>query len=55
MHATAVTYSDTFARGLAVKTVIRFVARLILGFRRPTRWPVLGIVAAGRSIGSARE
>lgn len=47
MHATSVTYSDTFARGLTVKPFIRFVARLILGFRRPTRWPVLGIVVAG--------
>ncbi|HUL70612.1 MAG TPA: NAD(P)-dependent alcohol dehydrogenase [Gemmatimonadales bacterium] len=47
MHATAVTYSDTFVRGLAVKPFFRFVARLILGFRRPTRWPVLGIVVAG--------
>jgi len=47
MHATAVTYSDTFVRGLAIKPAIRFVARLFLGFRRPTRWPVLGIVVAG--------
>jgi NADPH:quinone reductase-like Zn-dependent oxidoreductase len=47
MHATAVTYSDTFVRGLAVKPLIRFVARMILGFRRPKRWPVLGIVVAG--------
>jgi NADPH:quinone reductase-like Zn-dependent oxidoreductase len=47
MHATAVTYSDTFARALAVKPFFRFVARLILGFRRPKRWPVLGIVVAG--------
>jgi len=46
MHATAVTYSDTFARGLAVRPFVRFVARLILGFRRPRR-PVLGIVVAG--------
>ena len=47
MHATSVTYSDTFARGLAINPLIRFVARLILGYRRPTRWPVLGIVVAG--------
>jgi NADPH:quinone reductase-like Zn-dependent oxidoreductase len=47
MHATAVTYSDTFARALAVKPFFRFVARVILGFRRPKRWPVLGIVVAG--------
>ena len=47
MHATSATYSDTFARGLTAKPFIRFVARLILGFRRPTRWPVLGIVVAG--------
>jgi NADPH:quinone reductase-like Zn-dependent oxidoreductase len=47
MHATAVTYSDTFARALAVTPLIRFVARVILGFRRPKRWPVLGIVVAG--------
>ncbi|HET6959918.1 MAG TPA: NAD(P)-dependent alcohol dehydrogenase, partial [Vicinamibacterales bacterium] len=47
MHATSVTYSDTFVRGLAIKPGIRFVARLFLGFRRPTRWPVLGIVVAG--------
>ena len=47
MHATSVTYSDTFVRGLAVRPFIRFVARLILGFRRPKRWPVLGIVVAG--------
>ncbi len=47
MHATSVTYSDTFVRGLAIKPAIRFVARLFLGFRRPTRWPVLGIVVAG--------
>jgi len=47
MRATAVTYSDTFVRALAVKPVIRLVARMILGLRRPTRWPVLGIVVAG--------
>jgi NADPH:quinone reductase-like Zn-dependent oxidoreductase len=47
MHATSVTYSDTFVRGLAIKPGIRFVARLFLGFRRPTRWPVLGIVVTG--------
>ena len=47
VHATSVTYSDTFVRGLVVKPLIRFVARLILGFRRPKRWPVLGIVVAG--------
>ncbi|HEU5218993.1 MAG TPA: NAD(P)-dependent alcohol dehydrogenase [Gemmatimonadales bacterium] len=47
VHATSVTYSDTFARGLAIRPFFRFVARLILGFRRPKRWPVLGIVVAG--------
>ena len=47
MRATAVTYSDTFVRGLVIPPAIRLVARLILGFRRPTRWPVLGIVVAG--------
>jgi len=47
MHATSVTYSDTFVRGLAIKPGILFVARLFLGFRRPTRWPVLGIVVTG--------
>lgn len=47
MRATAVTYSDTFVRGLAVKPYVRFVARLFLGLRRPRRWPVLGIVVAG--------
>ena len=46
MHATAVTYSDTFVRGLAIRPFFRFVARVILGFRRPRR-PVLGIVVAG--------
>ena len=47
MHASCVTYSDTFVRGLAIKPWMRVVARLFLGFRRPTRWPVLGIVVAG--------
>ena len=47
MRATAVTYSDTFARGLAIGPFARFVARMILGYRRPKRWPVLGIVVAG--------
>jgi len=47
MHATAVTYSDTFVRALPLKPFTRFVARSILGFRRPKRWPVLGIVVAG--------
>ena len=45
MRATAVTYSDCLARGLAVKPPIRFVARLILGHHRPRR-QVLGIVVA---------
>ncbi len=48
MHATSVTYSDAFARGLDIPPAIRFVARLFVGFRRPKRWPVLGIVVAGR-------
>lgn len=47
MHATSVTYSDTFARGLTLRPALRFVARLLLGFDRPRRWPVLGIVVAG--------
>jgi alcohol dehydrogenase len=47
MHATSVTYSDTFVRGLAIKPFFRLVARMFLGFRRPKRWPVLGIVVAG--------
>ena len=46
MHATSVTYSDCLVRGLAVKPVIRFVGRLILGYHRPRR-QVLGIVVAG--------
>jgi len=61
VHATSVTYSDTFVRGLAVKPLFRLVARMILGLRRPKRWPVLGIVVAGeidrvgRGVTSFRE
>src|SRR5262249_6822110 len=46
MHATAVTYSDCMVRGLAIKPFIRFIARLMIGYRRP-RSLVLGIVVAG--------
>jgi len=47
VRATSVTYSDTFARGLNTRPLVRFIARVILGYRRPKRWPVLGIVVAG--------
>lgn len=47
VRATSVTYSDTFARGLSIPAPLRLIARAILGFRRPKRWPVLGIVVAG--------
>ena len=40
------TYSDCLVRGLAVRPLIRFIARLILGYHRPRRL-VLGIVVAG--------
>jgi alcohol dehydrogenase len=47
MHATSVTYSDCLVRGLAVKQpLVRFVARLVIGYRRP-RQHVLGIIVAG--------
>ncbi|MBZ5552090.1 MAG: NAD(P)-dependent alcohol dehydrogenase [Acidobacteriia bacterium] len=47
MCATAVTFSDCFVRSLAIRQpVIRFVARLMFGYRRPRR-QVLGIIVAG--------
>ncbi len=46
MRATAVTYSDCFMRGLAIKPFMRTVVRLIIGWRRP-RKQVLGIIVAG--------
>jgi len=47
VHATAVTFSDCLARGLAVPRAYAFVGRLLLGWRRPTRRRVLGIVFSG--------
>jgi NADPH:quinone reductase-like Zn-dependent oxidoreductase len=47
MHATSVTYSDCLIRGLALRPLIRLIARLIIGYRRPRRL-VLGIVVAGQ-------
>jgi len=46
MRATAVTYSDCFVRGLAIKPVLRVLIRLVFGWRRPRRG-VLGIIVAG--------
>jgi alcohol dehydrogenase len=47
MFATSVTYSDCFVRSLAIRQpFMRFVARLMFGYRRPRR-QVLGIIVAG--------
>ena len=45
-RASAVTYSDTFARALAIGQPFRTIARLIVGWNRP-RKPVMGIVVSG--------
>ncbi|HSF19509.1 MAG TPA: hypothetical protein VLK65_28560, partial [Vicinamibacteria bacterium] len=47
MWATSVTYSDCFVRSLAIgQPLLRFVARVAFGYRRPRR-PVLGIIVSG--------
>lgn len=46
VHATAVSSSDTYIRGLALPLVMRVMGRLVLGIRAPRR-PILGMVLAG--------
>lgn len=46
MHASAVTYSDCFVRSMAIKPVLRFIIRLVVGWRRP-RMQILGIIVSG--------
>jgi NADPH:quinone reductase-like Zn-dependent oxidoreductase len=47
VRATAATFSDCLARGLAVPRMYAVIGRLILGWRRPKRKRVLGIVFSG--------
>lgn len=46
VHATAVTSSDCYLRGLRLTPMYRLLARLALGWRGPRR-PVLGMVLSG--------
>ena len=46
IHATAVTSSDCYVRGMDLSMLYRFAARIALGFSRP-RQPILGMVFAG--------
>ena len=46
IHATAVTSSDCYVRGMDLSMLYRFAAGIALGFNRP-RQPVLGMVFAG--------
>ena len=46
IHATAVTASDCFVRGLKMKLRYRLLARVLFGWKAPRR-PILGMVLAG--------
>jgi NADPH:quinone reductase-like Zn-dependent oxidoreductase len=46
VHATVVTSSDCYVRGLALSPAYRILARLVLGWSAP-RQPVLGMVLSG--------
>jgi NADPH:quinone reductase-like Zn-dependent oxidoreductase len=46
IHATTVTSSDCYVRGLNLPVAFRVAARIALGFKRP-RQPILGMVFAG--------
>lgn len=46
IHATTVTSSDCYVRGMALSLAYRLAARIALGFTKP-RQPILGMVFAG--------
>lgn len=54
IHATAVTSSDCYTRGLRLNPAYRLLARLVLGWRGP-RQPVLGMVLSGEVDAIGRE
>lgn len=54
IHATSVTSSDCYIRGMALSPVYRLAARIALGFTKP-RQPILGMVFAGGIEAIGRE
>jgi NADPH:quinone reductase-like Zn-dependent oxidoreductase len=54
IHATAVTSSDCYIRGMNLSLLYRFAARIALGFSKP-RQPILGMVFAGEVEAIGRE